>query len=336
MTFRVAVEARDIEFPCEPGETVLDAAERAGYSLPYSCRKGVCSTCEGDLRRGEVAVGSKDFAGPRGNLLLCQAKPRSDILIHPKRIQRRDPDARETVMAKVYRINRPVEDVAILQLRYPAGVRVKFLAGQYLRIKMPDGDTRNFSMANPPHESDGVQLHIRHVPGGRFSEGVLAELRQGDTLEVELPYGDFHVRPDSEKPIVCLATGTGFAPLKSIVEDLIKRGNKRPVHLYWGGRRQRDLYLADLPQKWATRMGWFKFVPVLSEPDPDWTGAAGLVHHAVLRDLADLSGWEIYACGNPLMIRQARRDFETTAGLSDGDFFADPFVPSGNDPTVPG
>src|SRR5713226_7728408 len=241
MTFTVSVDASDIEFPCETGETVLDAAERAGYSLPYSCRKGVCATCEGDLRRGEVAVGSRHFAGPSDDVLLCQARPRSNVLIHPRRIQRRDPDARKTVTAKVYRINRPVDDVAILQLRFPAGIRAKFLAGQYLRIKMPDGDTRNFSMANPPHESDGVQLHIRHVPGGRFSEGVLAELRPGDTLDVELPYGDFHLRPDSDKPVVCLATGTGFAPLKSIVEDLIKRGNKRPVHLYWGGRRARGL-----------------------------------------------------------------------------------------------
>jgi len=335
MTFTVSVEASDIEFPCEPGETVLDAAERAGYALPYSCRKGVCATCEGELRRGEVAVGSRHIAGPSGDVLFCQARPLSDVLVHPRRIRRSDPDARKTVAAKVYRISRPVEDVAILQLRFPAGVRAKFLAGQYLRIKMPDGDTRNFSMANPPHESDGVQLHVRHVPGGVFSEGVLAKLRPGDTLDVELPYGDFHLRPDSDRPVVCLATGTGFAPLKSMVEDLIKRGNERLVHLYWGGRGQRDLYLADLPQKWAARAGWFKFIPVLSEPDPDWNGATGLVHHAVLRDLADLSGWEVYACGNPLMIRQARRDFQTTAGLSDGDFFADPFVPSGNDPAVP-
>jgi NAD(P)H-flavin reductase/ferredoxin len=336
MTFTVSVDASGIEFPCEPGETVLDAAERAGYSLPYSCRKGVCATCEGDLRRGEVAVGSRHFAGPSDDVLLCQARPRSNVLIHPRRIQRRDPDARKTVTAKVYRIQRPVDDVAILQLRFPAGIRAKFLAGQYLRIKMPDGDTRNFSMANPPHESDGVQLHIRQVPGGRFSERVLAGLRPSDTLDVELPYGDFHLRQDSDKPVVCLATGTGFAPLKSIVEDLIRRGNKRPVHLYWGGRHQRDLYLADLPQKWAARAGWFKFIPVLSEPDPDWNGAVGLVHHAVLRDLTDLSGWEVYACGNPLMIRHARRDFPRTAGLSDGDFFADPFVASGNDPAVPG
>src|ERR1700730_16213192 len=134
-------------------------------------------------------------------------------------------------------------------------------------VNMLDGDTRNFSMANPPHESDGVQLHIRHVPGGRFSEGVLVGLQQGDKLEVELPYGDFYLRADSEKPIICIATGTGFAPLKSMVEDLIKRGNKRPLHLYWGGRRRPDLYLLDLAAKCAARAAWFAFTPVLSVPD---------------------------------------------------------------------
>ena len=212
MTFTVSVDESDIAFACETGETVLDAAERAGYSLPYSCRKGVCSTCEGELRRGTVSVGSKQFAGPAGGVLLCQARPQSDVLIRAKRIERHDPDARKRVTASVYRISRPADDVVILQLRFPASIRAQFKAGQYLRITMPDGDTRNFSMANPPHESDGAQLHIRHMPGGRFSEGVLVGLRQGDKLEVELPHGDFYLRADSEKPIICVATGTGFAP----------------------------------------------------------------------------------------------------------------------------
>jgi NAD(P)H-flavin reductase/ferredoxin len=329
MTFTVSISQSDITFGCETGETVLDAAERAGYSLPYSCRKGVCSSCEGSLRDGVVRVGAGEIAAPKADVLFCQAKPLSDILIDPKRIERHDPEARKTIGASVYRMTRPVDDVAILQLRFPAGVRARFKAGQYLRIAMPDGDTRNFSMANPPHQSDGAQLHIRRVPGGRFSEGVLATLRPGDRLEVELPYGDFYLRTGSDRPIVCLATGTGFAPLKSMIEDLIKRGNKRPVRLYWGGRRRQDLYLAELAAKWATRVTWFAVTPVLSEPDADWQGAAGLVHHAVLKDRSDLSGAQVYACGNPLMIRHARRDFETSARLPADQFFADPFVPSG-------
>jgi NAD(P)H-flavin reductase/ferredoxin len=330
MTFTVSVVENDVAFACEADETILDAAERAGYSIPYSCRKGVCSTCEGQLCGGTVAVGSKEYLGPDAAVLFCQAKPKSDVLIDPTRIERVDLEARKTVTASIYRVGRPADDVVVLHLRFPASVRAKFRAGQYLRINMPDGDTRNFSMANPPHESDGAQLHIRHVPGGRFSEKVLAGVQKGDKLEVELPYGEFYLRSDSQRPVVCLATGTGFAPLKSILEDLIHRGNKREVRLYWGGRRRQDLYMAELPEKWAARVSWFKFVPVLSEPDPDWRGATGLVHQAVLRDLSDLSGWQIYACGNPVMIRSARRDFEKLAGLPGNQFFADPFVPSGN------
>jgi NAD(P)H-flavin reductase len=220
--------------------------------------------------------------------------------------------------------------VFTLMLRFPAGIRARFKAGQYLRVRMPDGDTRNFSMANAPRESDGVQLHIRRIPGGQFSEGVLASLQKGDKLRVEIPFGEFYLRTGTEKPIICLATGTGCAPIKSIIEDLIVRGNSRRVSLYWGARRRQDLYLASLPEKWMKRAPWLTFTPVLSEPDADWRGATGLVHEAVLRDIPDLSGWQVYACGNPVMIRSAERDFASLAGLPDGQFFADPFVASGN------
>jgi NAD(P)H-flavin reductase/ferredoxin len=330
MTFQIAVERSAIEFVCEAGETVLDAAERAGFALPYSCRKGVCSTCEAKLCRGDVALGSKQIAGPNSDILLCQAKPRTDILIRPKIIERHDPTARKTITANVYRVSLPADDVVTLMLRFPAGTRARFKAGQYLRILMPDGDTRNFSMANPPKESDGVQLHIRRIPGGRFSEGILGNLQKGDKLKIEIPYGEFYLRTGSEKPIVCLATGTGFAPIKAMIEDLIGRGNTRSFRFYWGGRREQDLYLADLPKKWEARTAWLKFTPVLSEPNAGWSGATGLVHHAVLRDMPDLSNWQVYACGNPLMIRNAQRDFQSLGGLPDDQFFADPFVSSGN------
>jgi NAD(P)H-flavin reductase/ferredoxin len=330
MTFQIAIDESAIAFGCEAGETVLDAAERAGYSLPYSCRKGICSTCEAGLRHGKVASGASQMAAPAGGVLLCQARPESDIVIHPKRIDRHDPTARKQITARVYRVSRPADDVFTLMLRFPAGIRARFKAGQYLRVSMPDGDTRNFSMANAPRESDGVQLHIRRIPGGRFSEGVLARLAKGDKLTVEIPYGEFYLRTGSDKPIVCLATGTGFAPIKSIIEDLIVRGNTRRVRLYWGGRRRQDLYLLDVTDKWVARAPWLTFTPVLSEPDAGWSGAAGLVHQAVLRDIPDLSGWQVYACGNPAMIRNAERDFQALGGLPDGQFFADPFVPSGN------
>jgi NAD(P)H-flavin reductase/ferredoxin len=330
MIFQIAIDESAIAFGCEAGETVLDAAERAGYSLPYSCRKGICSTCEAGLLHGKVALGAKQMAAPTSGVLLCQARPQTDIVIHPKRIDRYDPTARKRITASVYRVTKPADDVFTLMLRFPAGIRARFKAGQYLRVSMPDGDTRNFSMANAPRESDGVQLHIRRIPGGQFSEGVLARLTKGDKLRIEIPYGEFYLRTGSDKPIVCLATGTGFAPIKSIIEDLIARGNTRRVRLYWGGRRRQDLYLLDVTDRWAARVPWLTFTPVLSEPDADWNGAAGLVHQAVLRDIPDLSGWQVYACGNPAMIRNAERDFQALGGLPDGQFFADPFVPSGN------
>jgi NAD(P)H-flavin reductase/ferredoxin len=332
MTFTVSVDGSDVSFVSEEGETLLDAAERAGFSIPYSCRKGVCSTCEGTLCSGSVQVKAKSVTGPADAVLFCQSKATSDLVIKPKRIERYDRSARKKIAAKVFRLTRPADDVVVLQLRFPASVRAKFKAGQYLQVAMPGGDTRNFSMANPPHESDGVQLHIRHVPGGAFSETVLANLAQGDTLDVEVPFGDFHVREEGEGGFIFLATGTGFAPLKSMIEDLIKRGSSRPVRLYWGGRRRQDLYLSDLADKWARRAPWFTFVPVLSEPDDEWTGRRGLVHRAVMEDLADLSDWHVYACGNPMMITVAQREFSASRGLQDDRFYADPFVPSGGQP----
>jgi len=329
MTFGVSVEGRDIGFPAESGEALLDAAERAGYTLPYSCRKGVCATCAGTLRQGVVQERSRRIEGPAEGVLLCQARAASDVVIAPKRIDRHDPAARAKTTARVFRLSRPSPDVALLHLRLPAGTRAKFKAGQYLRVTLPDGSTRNFSIASPPHESDGVQLHIRRVPGGAFSETVLATLQQGDVLEVELPFGDFHLRHELDADFVFVATGTGFAPFKSMIEDLIKRGNRRSVRLYWGGRRTEDLYLAELPQKWAARAPWFTFVPVLSEADAAWQGRRGPVHRAVLDDLGSLADRQVYACGNPVMIRGARADFTLKGNLPEDRFFADPFVPSG-------
>jgi NAD(P)H-flavin reductase/ferredoxin len=331
MTYRIAVGHSDIAFEAEPGEAVLDAAERAGYSLPYSCRKGVCSSCEAGLASGTLKVGPRTVEGPQAGVLLCQGKPLSDIVIRPHRIERRNTSARRTIRARVFRIERPAPDVVCLLLRFAVSVRAKFKAGQYLRITLPNGDTRNFSMANPPQESDGVRLHIRHIPGGVFSEQILAKLKPDDELTVEVPHGEFFLREETKKPIVFIATGTGFAPIKAMIEDLMRRNEGRQATLYWGGRRSSDLYMQDLARKWAAKEDWFRFVPVLSEPDPSWRGRTGLVHKAVAEDFLDLSHHQVYACGNPVMVKVARAEL-ATHGLPAEEFFADPFVASGQQP----
>jgi NAD(P)H-flavin reductase/ferredoxin len=329
MTYQVAIGHSDIAFPAESGETVLDAAERAGYSLPYSCRKGVCSTCEAGLRAGTVEIGPRSIEAPASAVLLCRAKPISDVIVHPRRIERRDAAATKVIDAWVFRRHWPTDDVAALLLRFPVSIRARFKAGQYLRIISSDGTARNFSLANPPQESDGAQLHIRHIEGGRFSEAVLEHLKLGDRVKIEIPFGDFFLREDTERPIICIATGAGFAPIKSILEYLIRRDSTRRVRFYWSGRQARDLYMRELPEKWARKLPWFDFVPVLTASDASWSGRKGLVHRAVLEDVPDLSNFQVYACGNPLMIRKARADFTREAGLPEDQFFAEPFVLTG-------
>jgi NAD(P)H-flavin reductase/ferredoxin len=326
MSFTISVEGTAFRFPCDRGETVLNAAQRAGYELPYSCRKGVCGTCKCRLASGEVRAYTGDTLSTQeraaGQVLLCQARPRSDLSIAPREIRKIDPFARRTLTAKVFRIARVAEDVTFVHLRFPAGIRIHFKAGQHLEVILPDGERRNFSMANPPQESDGVQLHIRHVPGGAFTGYVYDKLARGDQLRVELPFGDFTLR-ESDKPILFVAGSTGFAPIKSIIEDALRKSIRRKMTLYWGARTRAGLY-SELPRKWQAENPRFSYVPVLSDL-PAAGFRSGLVHAAVLADFPSLAGFQAYVCGPPVMTAAARRDF-LAAGLPEQDFFVDAFI----------
>jgi NAD(P)H-flavin reductase len=293
----------------------------AGYEMPYSCRRGACASCRGLVRSGEIET---PYPGDL-YVLFCQARPRSDLEIVPREIRRIDPAAKSTIDAKVLRVVDAADDVKIIQLRFPPGVRAKFRAGQYLEVLLPDGERRSFSMANAPQQSDVAVLHVRVLTGGRFAGEVLPALAAGGTLRIELPAGDFWLR-DSAKPAVFVASGTGFAPIKSILEDAFRKKDAREKVLYWGARRAKDLYMADLPAKWATQYPDFRFVPVLSEPDAGWQGRTGFVHRAVMEDYPSLDGYQVYACGVTAMVDAARRDFTIERELPRDDFFCDAFV----------
>ena len=326
MTFQVAVQNSAFRFPCEPNESVLDAAQRAGLEVPFSCRKGVCGTCKGRIISGEARAFAGDALGAaeraEGQVLFCNARPRSDLVIAPRSISKADPFARKIVDARVFRLQRLADDVMLVHLRFPAGIRVKFKAGQHLNLILDNGERRDFSMANPPRESDGAQLHIRHVPGGAFTTYVFEQLRRGDLLNVEIPFGDFVLR-DSRKPILFVAGSTGFAPIRSIIEDMMIKGVGREMTLYWGARQRSGLY-SDLPEKWAKANSRFRYVPVLS--DASTPGIRhNLVHKAVLEDHPSLKGFQAYVCGVPVMTQAARAEF-IAAGLPEGEFFADAFV----------
>jgi NAD(P)H-flavin reductase/ferredoxin len=326
MTFNVTVPDTEFRFPCEPNESLLDAAQRAGLEIPYSCRKGVCGTCKGQVVSGEVRAYAGDALGTaeraEGLALFCNALPRSDLVIRPRSIEKADPFARKTVTARVFRIARVSEDVALIHLRFPAGIRVRFKAGQHLNLILANGERRDFSMANPPRESDGAQLHIRHVPGGAFTGYMFHELKRGDLLRAEIPFGDFFMR-ESSKPILFVAGSTGFAPIASMIQDMAIKGIQRDMTLYWGARRLSGLY-SDLPKKWAADNPRFRYVPVLSEAiEPAMRH--NLVHRAVLEDHASLAGFQAYVCGVPVMTQAARAEF-VAAGLPENEFFADAFV----------
>jgi NAD(P)H-flavin reductase/ferredoxin len=326
MTFQICVASSEFRFPCEPNESVLDAAQRAGLEIPFSCRKGVCGTCKGRVLSGEVRAYAGDAlsAAERdaGHALFCNARPRSDLVIAPRSISKADPFARKTVPARVFRLQRLAGDVMLVHLRFPAGIRVKFKAGQHLNLILDNGERRDFSMANPPRESDGAQLHIRHVPGGAFTGYVFEGLKRGDVLKAEIPFGDFALH-DGDEPILFVAGSTGFAPIKSMVEDMMMRSIERDMTLYWGARRLEGLY-SDLPARWAAKSPRFRYVPVLSDV-PERGIRHNLVHRAVLQDHPRLDGFQVYACGVPVMTEAARTEF-IAAGLPEDQFFADAFV----------
>jgi NAD(P)H-flavin reductase/ferredoxin len=335
MDLPIRVTGTGIEFPCAPGQTVLEAAENAGWAIPYSCRKGVCTSCAGALRGGELAVrGRGTITAPADNVLLCRAEPLGPVEIEPRRIAAGRPPERKTLTTVVYRVRRPAPRVTVLDLRFPIGRRAPFRAGQFLNVHLPGGDTRPYSLANSPQHNDAAELHVRTEPGGRFSEEIVARLRPGDTVTVETPFGE-SVVDDDDEPMLLLATGTGFAPIKSIVEDQIARRRRRALHLYWGGRTEEDLYFADRARRWAARYDWFRFTPVLSRPPAGWRGATGWVQQAALRDYPDLSGHEVYACGGEAMTTAALSTLTRAAGLPEDRFHADAFVPAAEAVPIP-
>jgi CDP-4-dehydro-6-deoxyglucose reductase len=227
---------------------------------------------------------------------------------------------------RVHKLEKLADDVMALYLKLPANERLQFLAGQYIDILMKEGKPRSFSLANAPHDDEFLQLHIRNIPGGAFTQHVFTEMKERDIMRIKGPLGTFFLREDSDKPIVFVASGTGFAPVKAVIEHALHIGTQRPMHLYWGARVLNDLYMLDLAQQWQAR--GIKFTPVLSEPriEDRWQGRQGFVHQAVLEDYSDLSGHQVYACGAPIVVESAHRDFTTLRGLPNEEFFSDAFT----------
>ena len=332
MSYRIHIEPSGHEFTAEADESVLDAALRHGLALPYGCRNGACRSCKGRVLEGELhypggvppALAPLDTA--QGFALLCTAHPRGDLRIEVEEIDSEQDIVVRNLPCRVVAKQWLTHDVMGLELALPASERLQFLPGQYVDILLRDGRRRAFSIANAPRADDRLELQIRHVPGGAFSDYVFDHLKERALLRLRGPLGSFYLRTKDPRPVILMAGGTGFAPIKAIVEGAFAAGFGEPVHLYWGARAKRDLYMHDLALRFAAEHAGFEYVPVLSEPREEdaWSGRTGFVHQAVLDDFADLSGHAVYASGPPIMVAAAREHFPDR-GLDIGRLHSDSF-----------
>ena len=333
MSYQITVQPSGRSFTAEASETLLDAALRQGLTLPYGCKDGACGACKGKVVSGTVDHGKaqehalKDEEKAAGLTLYCCASAQSDLVIDCKQLGSASDIPVKTLPSRIEKLEKLAPDVIEIHLRLPANERLQFWAGQYIDILLKDGKKRSYSLANAPHDDAVLQLHIRHVPGGLFTEQVFSTQKVRDILRFNGPHGTFYLREDSKKPMILLAGGTGFAPIKAIVEHAIAEQCERPMFIYWGAKARVDLYQNALPEKWAAEHANISYVPVLSEPaaGDDWAGRTGFVHQAVLADFPDLSGYQVYACGAPVMIDAAKRDF-MAQGMPEEEFFADAFT----------
>jgi CDP-4-dehydro-6-deoxyglucose reductase len=332
MSFQISVQPSGRQFEVQAGETILAAGIRQGIGLPYGCKDGACGSCKCKKISGTVTHGahqSKALSADEeaaGMVLTCCAQVDSDVVLESRQVTEAGAFVVRKFPVRVISLEKKSDDVMVVQLQLPANDSFQYHAGQYVEFLLRDGARRSYSMANAPAST--MELHIRHMPGGKFTDHVFGEMKEKEIQRIEGPFGGFYLREDSQKPMVLLASGTGFAPIKAIIEQMQQNGITRPATLYWGGRRPADLYMNDWVLAQVAAMPNLRYVPVVSNalPEDAWTGRTGFVHQAVVADFADLSVHQVYACGAPIVVDSARSDFVNICKLSEDEFYADSFI----------
>ncbi|HEY0635869.1 MAG TPA: CDP-6-deoxy-delta-3,4-glucoseen reductase [Gammaproteobacteria bacterium] len=332
MNYKVRALPSGHEFEVAGDETILDAALRSGLAFPYGCRSGACGACKGKIIEGAITYGDEEpmalseEEAAQGIALLCLAKPTSDIKLRIKEVGALEEIPVRNLPTKVAKMERLNDDVMKLSLKLPESDRLQFLAGQYVEFLLKHGKRRAFSIANAPHDDAFLTFHIRLIRGGEFTAHVFDDMQEGELLRIEGPHGSFFMREDSDRPMLMLATGTGFGPIKGIIEHAIAEKSKRPLYLYWGARHKDDLYLDALVRSWTEQYPHIHYIPVLSQPRPEdeWHGRTGHVQDAALADFTDLRDFELYACGHPQMVHAAKEAL-MTRGIDPEHCFSDAF-----------
>jgi len=333
----VRIEPHGRTLRVTPGQPILQAALSAGLNLPHSCKSGHCGSCRARLLAGAIhypdgpPLGITAEEVGRGDILLCQARADSDLTVRARLIASVADVEIKTLPCRIARLTPLAPDVMQLWLRLPAVERLRFHPGQYLDVLLENGRRRSFSIASPPHDSEALELHVRRVNGGGFSERLfgaaagVGSLGTGALLRIEGPIGQFSYR-EGLGPVLMVAGGTGFAPLKSMLRHMLETGIRRDLHLYWGARHTQDVYEEALVLEWVRRHPQLKFTAVLSEASAAEAAhhRAGWVHEALLADYPDLARFEVYAAGPPAMIEAMRTHFPRH-GLSTERLYFDSF-----------
>jgi CDP-4-dehydro-6-deoxyglucose reductase len=349
--YRIDVQPAGRSFTAEKGETVLEAGLRAGVLMPHACRNGACGACKGRVHAGQFEQGPHSEGAlsheerAAGLALFCCARPLSDLAVEVRLPSTPDGIVPRRMPARIEQVRWLASDVVLMGLRLPEGEELLFRAGQYVDFILANGVRRSYSIASLPGAGGLLEFHIRHMPGGIFTDALFAAqnpgVREKSIVRIEGPLGSFCLQEaQASGPIVLLASGTGFAPLQAIAQTLFERGlnrgdGARQVLMYWGGRTRSDLYLDEVPRAWAAEQPNFRYIPVISDTAadaaahagaPPWEGRTGLVHTAVMQDLPDLSSCEVYACGAPAMVAAAQADFVAQCRLPATHFYADAFL----------
>lgn len=332
MTFKITLKASGHTFEAEENEFILNAALRQGIAFPYGCRTGSCGTCLGQVISGDIEYPDglpltvMEHEHKKGKAVFCVSVAKSDLVLDVKEIESSSDIEIKILPARVASLRKLADDVMEISLSLPANQRLAFRAGQYIEFILRDRSRRAFSIANSPSNDEVIELHLRHVKGGTFTNHVFDEMKEKAILRFEGPFGTFHISESSNRPLILIAGGTGFAPIKSMVEELIEKGDTRPLHIYWGARAKVDLYRNDLPEKWAFQHEHINYVSVLSEPNDndEWQGRTGFVHSAVEEDFANLSKFDVYVAGPPPMVDAAKAGF-IKQGLPENQLFFDSF-----------
>jgi CDP-4-dehydro-6-deoxyglucose reductase, E3 len=342
MTLTVTLQPSGHQFSVSRDETVLSAAIRQGIGMPYGCKDGACGSCKCKLVEGRVIHGAHQAKAltseeeAEGWMLSCCAAPQTDLIVEA-RASAAGEIAPRKMPARIAWLNKAAADVMVIHLQLPASEPFVYRAGQYIEVLLRDGARRSYSMASAPHRQNkllesgqnAIELHLRHMPGGLFTDQVFQSLKPKDILRIEGPYGGFYLREDSNRPLIFVASGTGFAPIKAMLEYMNEKSITRPTFFYWGARKQADLYQQDWVLQAVQQMPHVQYCPVLSQADQHaepWSGRTGYVHQAVMEDFPDLSAYQVYACGAPIVVNSARHDFIEKCGLAPGEFFADAFT----------